>query len=368
LIVVVGPCSVHDPAAAREYAARLKDLAIKLRGELLLVMRVYFEKPRTTVGWKGLLNDPELNNSNEINKGLRIARSLLLDINSLGVPWATEFVDPITPQFIADLISWAAIGARTVESQTHRTLASGLSCPVGFKNSTTGNVQTAVDAIVVAAHKHSFLGITKQGVVAIFSTTGNPLCHVVLRGGESGPNYTSDHISDACQRLQKANLCCNIMIDCSHGNSQKDYKNQPKVAASVVGEILNNNKDVIGIMVESNLLGGRQDLTDDPKNLVYGVSITDACLSWEETTAVLLKLAEAKRTARTVSLNLSPTSERTRNGSAIFGSDQPRLKTVALLREEQSGNNSRPSSPDTRARVERATTVNLEFSAREDPN
>jgi len=207
LIVVVGPCSVHDPAAAREYAARLKDLAIKLRGELLLVMRVYFEKPRTTVGWKGLLNDPELNNSNEINKGLRIARSLLLDINSLGVPCATEFVDPITPQFIADLISWAAIGARTVESQTHRTLASGLSCPVGFKNSTTGNVQTAVDAIVVAAHKHSFLGITKQGVVAIFSTTGNPLCHVVLRGGESGPNYTSDHISDACQRLQKANLC-----------------------------------------------------------------------------------------------------------------------------------------------------------------
>jgi 3-deoxy-7-phosphoheptulonate synthase len=295
LLVVVGPCSIHDPEAAVDYATRLRELMDRYRSELSIVMRVYFEKPRTTVGWKGLINDPFLNESYDINRGLHMARGLLLRIADLGVPAATEFLDTITPQYIADLITWGAIGARTTESQVHRELASGLSMPVGFKNGTSGCLQIAIDAIISASCPHCFLSVTKQGVSAIVSTTGNKSCHLILRGSTEGPNYDEQHIAEAREKLAKAGISNRIMVDLSHGNSRKDYRNQPLVAEEVARQISNGCDDICSVMIESFLVEGAQKIS---KDMVYGKSVTDQCINWEQTTEVLALLAEAVRNRR----------------------------------------------------------------------
>ncbi|MBP8133367.1 3-deoxy-7-phosphoheptulonate synthase [Zoogloea oleivorans] len=296
LLVVIGPCSIHDTAAAMEYARRLKAEADRLKNDLLVVMRVYFEKPRTTVGWKGLINDPLMDGSFRINEGLRIARKLLSDVNELGLPAGTEFLDMITPQYIADLISWGAIGARTTESQVHRELASGLSSPVGFKNGTDGNIRIAVDAIKAAQSPHHFLSVTKAGHSAIVSTTGNEDCHLILRGGK-GPNYDAASVDAASKELAASGLQGKLMIDFSHANSSKQHKLQVNVAHDVAGQMANGEDRIIGVMVESHLKEGRQDLKPGVE-LEYGKSITDACIGWEDSLTVLDVLAEAVRQRR----------------------------------------------------------------------
>jgi 3-deoxy-7-phosphoheptulonate synthase len=289
LVVVVGPCSMHDKKSALEYAGRLKTLRDELAHDLIVVMRVYFEKPRTTVGWKGLINDPLLDGSFKINEGLRLARELLLEINALGVPAATEFLDTLTPQYYADLISWGAIGARTTESQVHRQLASGMSCPMGFKNGTDGNIKIAVDAIKAAAAPHFFLSVTKGGHSAIISTNGNEDCHVILRGGKA-PNYDAAHVEASGAELAKAGLPQHLMIDFSHANSSKQHEKQIEVSADVGRQLASGDSRIFGVMIESHLNGGRQDLTPG-KSLDYGVSITDACIDWAATENVLRQLA-----------------------------------------------------------------------------
>ncbi|MDB5506650.1 MAG: synth 1 [Devosia sp.] len=296
LAVVVGPCSIHDPKAALEYATRLADLRKRLAGSLEIVMRVYFEKPRTTVGWKGLINDPDLDGSFHIDNGLRLARSLLADINDLGVPAGSEFLDMTTPQYFADLVSWGAIGARTTESQVHRELASGLSCPVGFKNGTDGNVQIALDAVKSAGQPHHFLAVTKDGRSAIATTSGNGDCHIILRGGKA-TNYDADSVEAAAVASLKAGVQPAIMIDASHANSSKQPENQPLVLADVGTQLANGDRRIVGVMVESNLVAGRQDLKPG-QPLVYGQSITDGCIGWDTTVAALEKLAEAVETRR----------------------------------------------------------------------
>ncbi len=296
LLVIIGPCSIHDPEAALEYAGRLYKWKETLGQDLLIVMRVYFEKPRTRVGWKGLINDPDLDESFNINKGLRVARKLLLDINELGLPAATEYLDLITPQYVSDLIAWGAIGARTTESQVHRELASGLSCPVGFKNATDGTVQVAVDAIASASRPHHFLSLTKAGTSAIFSTTGNEDCHLILRGGKH-PNYDAESVNQAAESLEQAGLPSHLMIDFSHGNSLKQYKRQLLVADDVAQQIAAGDDRIIGVMVESHLKEGRQDIKPG-QPLEYGKSITDACLGWEDSEKVLERLAGAVRQRR----------------------------------------------------------------------
>jgi 3-deoxy-7-phosphoheptulonate synthase len=296
LLLIIGPCSIHDHDAALEYARRLLAEHSRYASELLIVMRVYFEKPRTTVGWKGLINDPKLDGSYRINEGLRLARQLLSEINGLGLPCGTEFLDTITPQYTADLISWGAIGARTTESQVHRELASGLSCPVGFKNGTDGNVKIAVDAIRAAASPHHFLSVTKAGHSAIVSTNGNEDCHAILRGGKA-PNYDAANVDAACKELAMAGLAARVMIDCSHANSSKDYQRQVEVARDVSGQIAGGDERIFGLMLESHLKPGRQDLLPG-KSLEYGVSITDGCLGWEDSLTVLETLADAVRQRR----------------------------------------------------------------------
>ena len=296
LVVIVGPCSIHDPAAAMEYATWLKNITDELQHDLIIVMRVYFEKPRTTVGWKGLINDPHLNESFDINEGLRLARKLLLDINELGLPAATEFLDLVSPQYIADLVAWGAIGARTTESQSHRQLASGSSCPIGFKNGTDGNIRIAVDAIKASASRHHFISITKSGHVAVFKTAGNEDCHVILRGGKQ-PNYDAASVETACQDLAAAGLRQQVMIDLSHANSSKQFRKQIEVGQDVANQIAGGDHRIIGVMIESHLNPGRQDLCPDRK-LDYGVSITDACIGWDETVPLLRELAGAIRSRR----------------------------------------------------------------------
>ena len=289
LLLIIGPCSIHDPEAALEYARKLLPLRKKYEKELLIVMRVYFEKPRTTVGWKGLINDPHLDGTFDINFGLRQARRLLLALNDMGMPASTEFLDMITPQYYADLISWGAIGARTTESQVHRELASGLSCPVGFKNGTDGNLKIAIDAIGAASHPHHFLSVTKAGHSAIVHTVGNADCHVILRGGKE-PNYDSGHVKAAAEQLTKAGVTPKLMVDCSHANSRKDYTRQMEVAQDVAQQLRAGENNIMGLMVESHLVAGRQD-----KPEVYGQSITDACIGWDATEEMLALLAEANR-------------------------------------------------------------------------
>jgi 3-deoxy-7-phosphoheptulonate synthase len=298
LMVIVGPCSVHDTKAALDYAALLQKEAQKHAAELLIVMRVYFEKPRTTVGWKGLINDPQVDGSFRINDGLRIARGLLAQIAEAGLPAATEFLDPITPQYVADLVAYGAIGARTTESQIHRELASGLSMPVGFKNGTDGSVQVAVDACLSARSSHWFPSVTKDGVVAIFQTSGNPDAHVILRGGSrTGPNYGAEFVTDAAARIQKAGLSTRLVIDCSHGNSSKDHRRQPLVAADIAAQVAAGSRVIAGVMIESHLAEGRQDWKGKDTS-AYGCSITDACISFEQTVPVLDGLAAAVRARR----------------------------------------------------------------------
>jgi len=296
LAVVIGPCSIHDPAAAIEYATRLRPMRDALGDALEIVMRVYFEKPRTTVGWKGLINDPDLDGSFKINKGLNLARSLLCDINALGLPAGCEYLDVTSPQYISDLVAWGAIGARTTESQVHRELASGLSCPVGFKNGTDGNVAIAVDAVRAAAHPHHFLAVTKDGRSAVAATRGNPDCHVILRGGKT-PNYDADHIEGVSRLLEKAGLPARLMIDASHANSGKQPENQPRVIESVAAQLETGERRIVGVMVESHLVGGRQDLVAG-RPLAYGQSITDGCIDWDASVAVLERLAQAVRRRR----------------------------------------------------------------------
>jgi 3-deoxy-7-phosphoheptulonate synthase len=296
LVLVIGPCSIHDPEAAREYARRLVDLRVRHAADLEVVMRVYFEKPRTTVGWKGLINDPDLNGSFEINRGLRLARELLLDIAGSGLPSGCEFLDMITPQYIADLVSWGAIGARTTESQVHRELASGLSCPVGFKNGTDGNVRIAVDAIKAAQQPHHFLSVTKGGHSAIVSTSGNEDCHVILRGGKS-TNYDAASVEAACQVLAQGGLAPRVMIDASHANSQKNPANQIPVCEDIGRQVAAGDTRIFGVMVESHLVAGRQDLVAG-QCLTYGQSITDGCIGWEDTVRVIENLASAVRQRR----------------------------------------------------------------------
>ena len=303
LLVVVGPCSIHDEKAALEYAQLLKDEFSKYGDALQLVMRVYFEKPRTTVGWKGYINDPGLDESFDINRGLHLARKLLLNLTAMRIPTGTEFLDAISPQYVADLVTWGAIGARTVESQVHRELASGLSMPVGFKNGTGGGLGIAIDAIRAAQGSHHFLSVTKQGVAAIVKTTGNDSCHIILRGGKSGANYSPDYVAEVTDMLEKAGLTPTIMIDCSHGNSNKDHRNQPRVAEEVASQIRAGNKAITGVMIESHLTEGRQDVVSG-KELIYGQSITDACLAWEDTKAVLANLADAVRDRRNVGVGI----------------------------------------------------------------
>jgi 3-deoxy-7-phosphoheptulonate synthase len=296
LAVVIGPCSIHDAKAALEYAARLKAIAGRLQSDLLVLMRVYFEKPRTTVGWKGYINDPHLDGSFAINEGLKLARELLLEINRMGLPAAGEFLDLLSPQYISDLISWGAIGARTTESQTHRQLASGLSCPVGFKNGTDGSVKVAVDALRAASAPHAFLGMTKTGQVAIYETIGNEDTHVILRGGKS-PNYDSASVDAACRELASAGLRQQVMIDFSHANASKQHQRQLEVSADVARQVAAGDSRITGVMVESHLHAGRQDLVPG-KPLAYGVSITDACIGWDDSVAVLEQLAAAVRSRR----------------------------------------------------------------------
>ncbi|MFO6423763.1 3-deoxy-7-phosphoheptulonate synthase AroG [Motilimonas sp. KMU-193] len=296
LLVVIGPCSIHDTQAAVEYGQKLLALREELKDNLEIVMRVYFEKPRTTVGWKGLINDPYMNDSFQINDGLRIGRKLLLDLNELGMPTASEFLDMISPQYVGDLMSWGAIGARTTESQVHRELSSGLSCPVGFKNGTDGTIKVAIDAIGSASAPHHFLSVTKFGHSAIVSTTGNPDCHIILRGGKE-PNYSAAHVDAICSDLAKADLPQKVMIDFSHANSSKQYKKQLDVSTDVAGQIAAGNKSIFGVMIESHLVEGRQDLIDG-KAATYGQSITDACIGWPDTETVLRQLAQAVATRR----------------------------------------------------------------------
>jgi 3-deoxy-7-phosphoheptulonate synthase len=297
LLVVIGPCSIHDPMAAMDYARRLAAERARHAGELEIVMRVYFEKPRTTVGWKGLINDPGLDGGFRINDGLRLARRLLLDVNALGLPAACEFLDVTTPQYIADLVAWGAIGARTTESQIHRELASGLSCPVGFKNGTNGDVKIAVEAALAASHPHAFLAVTKEGRAAIAQTTGNRDAHIVLRGGRA-PNYDAASIADACAQLAKAGLPQRLVVDASHANSGKNHENQPKVVADLCGQLAGGDRSIAGVMVESHLVAGRQDLVPG-RELTYGQSITDACVDWETSKRLLddLGAAVARRRA-----------------------------------------------------------------------
>jgi 3-deoxy-7-phosphoheptulonate synthase len=298
LVVVVGPCSVHDCGAALDYARRLARQAERLGDELRVVMRVYFEKPRTTVGWKGLINDPHLDGTFAVNQGLRLARQLLLDVIALGLPAGCEFLDPITPQFFADAVTWAAIGARTTESQVHRQLASGLSMPVGFKNGTSGDIQIAIDAIRAAGHPHCFFGVTEQGIAGIVETRGNQDCHVILRGGHGGPNYDASHVAEVLTTLRKNKLPERLMIDASHGNSSRDYRRQPEVVRSIAEQLTTGQRGIVGVMLESFLVEGRQDLSD-PSKLTYGQSVTDACINWETTESTLEELARAVRARRT---------------------------------------------------------------------
>lgn len=291
LLVVIGPCSIHDPKAALEYGRRLLTLRDKYKDSLEIVMRVYFEKPRTTVGWKGLINDPYLDNSFKINDGLRIGRELLLNLNDLGMPTAGEFLDMITPQYMADLMCWGAIGARTTESQVHRELASGLSCPVGFKNGTDGTIKVAIDAIGAASASHHFLSVTKNGHSAIVETQGNPDCHIILRGGRA-PNYSAEDVNLVTQQLNTAKLNQKVMVDFSHANSSKKYQNQLLVSTDVSAQISQGNSNIFGVMIESHLVEGRQDLIDG-EDLVYGQSITDACIGWQDTEAVIAQLSNA---------------------------------------------------------------------------
>jgi 3-deoxy-7-phosphoheptulonate synthase len=300
-VIVVGPCSIHDPVAGLDYARRLAQVRQRFAADLCIVMRVYFEKPRTTVGWKGLINDPHLDGSFAINQGLRAARRFLLDVVELGLPAGTEFLDPITPQFYADLISWGAIGARTSESQVHRELASGLSMPVGFKNGTDGSVQIAIDAIGSSAHPHHFLSVTKQGVAAIVSTRGNDECHVILRGGSSGPNYSAEHVASVVAKLASRGFPGRVMVDCSHANSGKSHLTQAEVAHDVAGQIAAGSRALFGVMLESFLLDGRQEHSQSDKGggkLVYGQSITDACMGWERSQPLFEEFAEAVRRRR----------------------------------------------------------------------
>jgi 3-deoxy-7-phosphoheptulonate synthase len=297
LVVVVGPCSIHDVAAAEDYARRLATQAERLRDDLIVIMRVYFEKPRTTVGWKGLINDPHLDHSFAINEGLRLGRRLLRDLAELGLPAGCEFLDPILPQFLADLVSWGAIGARTTESQVHRELASGLSVPVGFKNGTDGNLQIAMDAVRASAHPHHFLSVTKEGLAAIVSTRGNPDCHVILRGASTGTNYSAAHVSGAAASLSHAGLIPRVMVDCSHGNSAKDHHRQRAVCEEIATQVEGGSQALFGVMMESHLVGGRQNLTPGT-SLVYGQSITDPCLSWDDTVPCLERLAGAAAARR----------------------------------------------------------------------
>ncbi|MGM0631863.1 MAG: 3-deoxy-7-phosphoheptulonate synthase [Pseudomonadota bacterium] len=292
LFVVVGPCSIHDVDAALDYAARLKKLADELQDTLFLVMRVYFEKPRTSVGWKGLINDPDMDDTFQIEKGLRTGRKLLLDISKIGLPTSTEALDPISPQYMQDLIAWSAIGARTTESQTHREMSSGLSSAVGFKNGTDGGLTVAVNAMQSVSHPHRFLGVDASGQVSVVTTRGNPYAHVVLRGGSSGPNYDSVHVAQAEKELEKGGVSTNIMIDCSHANSNKDPTVQSLVLKDVTNQILEGNRSIVGLMLESNIHFGNQKIPSDLSQLEYGVSVTDACIDWDETERSLREMAE----------------------------------------------------------------------------
>lgn len=294
LMVIIGPCSVHDYQATLEYAQKLAQAQAKFKSELFIVMRVYFEKPRTTIGWKGLIYDPDLDESFDMDKGLEQARSLLREIVRLELATATEYLDLITPQYFTDLISWGAIGARTTESQIHRELASGLSCPVGFKNATDGNIDVAIDAIVSASHPHMFWSISKKGKLKRYKTLGNPNCHIILRGGRT-PNYAQNFVVEACQKLASLNLTPSLMVDCSHGNSGKQFKNQLKVVDNIATQIASGSHHIFGVMIESYLVEGRQNI-NKRKNLVYGQSITDACLGWDDSTQALATLAQAVRT------------------------------------------------------------------------
>jgi 3-deoxy-7-phosphoheptulonate synthase len=298
MMVVIGPCSIHDPKAALEYAHRLVAERERFAPDLEIIMRVYFEKPRTTVGWKGMINDPYMDNSFRINDGLRMARELLLNINELGLPAGTEFLDMISPQYVADLISWGAIGARTTESQVHRELASGLSCPVGFKNGTDGNIKIAVDAIKAASQPHHFLSVTKGGHSAIVSTNGNEDCHIILRGGKV-PNYDAASVDAACREIAASGLASRLMIDASHANSSKKPENQVPVCAEIAAQVAAGDTRIVGVMIESHLVGGRQDLVPG-KELTYGQSVTDGCISWDESVKVLEGLAAAVRQRRLV--------------------------------------------------------------------
>jgi 3-deoxy-7-phosphoheptulonate synthase len=297
LLVVIGPCSIHDAEAAKEYASKLAAERKKHQQDLEIIMRVYFEKPRTSVGWKGLINDPDLDGSFQINKGLRIARKLLLNINEMGLPAGCEYLDLITPQYIADTVSWGAIGARTTESQSHRELASGLSCPIGFKNGTDGNITIAIDAVKAASRPHHFLSVTKEGRSAIFATSGNEDCHIILRGGKV-PNYGTEHVDAACKEMGRAKLAQRLMIDTSHANSCKRYENQVLVAHDIADQIKQGESRIIGVLIESNLVAGKQDLIPGHR-LKYGQSITDGCLGWEDSAKVLDTLAAAVRSRRT---------------------------------------------------------------------
>ena len=298
LLVVVGPCSIHDQKAAIEYADHVRKWISKYSNDLLIVMRVYFEKPRTTVGWKGLINDPSLDNSFDINNGLKIARSLLSEINEMGVPAGTEFLDAISPQYYADLISWGAIGARTTESQIHRELASGLSMPIGFKNGTGGSIKIAVDGIKAASQPHHFLSVTKQGVSGIVKTRGNKSCHIILRGSSNGPNCDSDSINETSMLLKDNDLPGQLMVDCSHGNSLKDYKRQVSVAENLSEQISNGSKDIASVMIESNLVEGNQKISSNLGDLVYGQSVTDSCVGLEDTEKILSMFADAVQKRR----------------------------------------------------------------------
>lgn len=298
LLVVVGPCSIHDQKAAIDYAEHVKKWISKYSNDLLIVMRVYFEKPRTTVGWKGLINDPSLDNSFDINNGLKIARSLLSEINEMGVPAGTEFLDAISPQYYADLISWGAIGARTTESQIHRELASGLSMPIGFKNGTGGSIKIAVDGIKAASQPHHFLSVTKQGVSGIVKTRGNKSCHIILRGSSDGPNCDSDSVNETSKLLKDNDLPGQLMVDCSHGNSLKDYKRQVSVAENLSEQLTNGSKNIASVMIESNLVEGNQKISSNLSNLVYGQSVTDSCVGLEDTEKILSMFADAVQKRR----------------------------------------------------------------------
>lgn len=302
LLVIVGPCSIHDIKAAREYGEKLMPLREELKDKLEIVMRVYFEKPRTTTGWKGLINDPHLDESYDINMGLRMARKLLLDLAEMGMPSATELLDPIIPQYIGDVVSWTAIGARTTESQTHREMASGLSMPVGFKNGTDGGFEVAIHAVLSAQHPHHFLGINTEGLASIVATTGNPDCHLVLRGGKGGPNYGFDSLAKAAAEMKRQGLCERSMVDCSHGNSSKDYRNQPIVLAAIAEQLAKGSPHLMGVMIESHLVAGNQSIPNDLTQLTYGQSITDACVDFEVTIDMLRSLAQAVPTRKAVAV------------------------------------------------------------------